>query len=137
MEQRQIQGVQQRPLTLSNVMQVMSVATVGNDQDGLTSDTVHGPESKRFMAHFTCPSFAVNEVRYPMHCHLLATCLLNAMCSASGVFCSIKFQASRLMGNLDAWRCEVDNSVFECCQRHVHQSVSPQHTAQQSCACMF
>lgn len=45
-------------------VQVMSVATVGNDQDGLNIDTVHGPEMKRFMAHYSCPSFAVNEVRY-------------------------------------------------------------------------
>lgn len=60
-------------------MQVMSVATVGNDQDGLMIDTVHGPESKKFLAHFTCPSFAVNEVSYPMLCYLLASCHLNAM----------------------------------------------------------
>ncbi|CAL8469255.1 g8796 [Coccomyxa elongata] len=43
--------------------QVMSVATVGNDQDGLITDTVHGPENKRFLAHFTCPSFALNEMK--------------------------------------------------------------------------
>jgi len=43
-------------------MQVLSVATIGNDQDGLLTDTLHGLESKRFLAHYTCPSFAVNEV---------------------------------------------------------------------------
>lgn len=47
-------------------MQVLSVATIGNDQDGLFIDTLHGLESKRFLAHYKCPSFAVNEV-----CHIM------------------------------------------------------------------
>ena len=43
-------------------VQVLSVVTVGNDQDGLSLETALGMETSNFISHFTCPSFAVNEV---------------------------------------------------------------------------
>ena len=43
-------------------MQVLSVVTVGNDQDGLSLETALGMETSNFISHFTCPSFAINEV---------------------------------------------------------------------------
>ena len=43
-------------------MQVLSVVTVGNDQDGLSLETALGLETSNFISHFTCPSFAINEV---------------------------------------------------------------------------
>lgn len=42
--------------------QVLSVVTIGNDQDGLTLETALGMETSTFICHFTCPSFAINEV---------------------------------------------------------------------------
>ena len=42
--------------------QVLAVATVGNEMDGVMVDTLHGQEQKTFMAHYTCPSYALNEV---------------------------------------------------------------------------
>ncbi len=38
------------------------MVTVGNDQDGLVLETVLGTETSNFISHFTCPSFAINEV---------------------------------------------------------------------------
>ena len=45
------------------MVQVLSVVTVGSDQDGLSLETALGLETSNFISHFTCPSFAVNEVR--------------------------------------------------------------------------
>ena len=42
--------------------QVLSVATVGNDQDGLNVETALGQETSSFITHFSCPAFAINEV---------------------------------------------------------------------------
>lgn len=48
-------------------LQVLAVATAGNEMDGLLLDTLHGQEQKTFLAHYTCPSYAINEVP---HCKL-------------------------------------------------------------------
>ena len=48
-------------------MQVLSVVTVGNDQDGLSQETALGTETSNFISHFTCPSFAINEVCCSAH----------------------------------------------------------------------
>ena len=47
------------------------VATVGNEMDGLMVDTLHGQKQKTFIAHYTCPSYAINEVISALH---LGTC---------------------------------------------------------------
>ena len=41
---------------------MLSVATVGNDQDSLNIETALGQEMSSFIAHFSCPAFAINEV---------------------------------------------------------------------------
>lgn len=41
---------------------MLAVVTVGNELDGLFVDTLHGPQQKSFVAHYTCPSYAANEV---------------------------------------------------------------------------
>ncbi|CAK0784195.1 hypothetical protein CVIRNUC_007399 [Coccomyxa viridis] len=43
--------------------QVLSVATVGNDQDSLNIETALGQEMSSFIAHFSCPAFAINEMK--------------------------------------------------------------------------
>ena len=68
-------------------VQVMSVVTVGNEQDILATDTLHGLESKRFMAHYTCPSFAVNEA---CRCVLaLLVPLITTFLIPSETFCAV------------------------------------------------
>lgn len=71
--------------------QVLSVVTIGNDQDGLTLETALGMETSTFICHFTCPSFAINEVpclfcaEYPSKgCWKRVD---TASCEAPGRFC--------------------------------------------------
>ena len=49
-------------LQVDNCQQVLAVATVGNEMDSAMVDTLHGQEQKTFIAHYTCPSYAINEV---------------------------------------------------------------------------
>jgi hypothetical protein len=60
--------------TERHAAQVLAVVTVGNDLDGLTTDTLHGPQQKPFIAHYACPSYAVNEARPAMTCFASAWC---------------------------------------------------------------
>ena len=65
------------------------------------------------MAHFTCPSFAVNEVSCQMASHPVILTL--AMSSALNSSCTIT-------PDRDAGSYEL-----EMLQQHVYRSVSPQH----------
>lgn len=57
-----------------SLLQVLSVITIGNDQDGLSLETALGLETSNFISHFTCPSFAINEVSHTAPLYLLCAC---------------------------------------------------------------